>query len=80
MDYNWDIGGNKSPVTNQLANPMAHLSESSGGSVANRRRHSWASWPYLTGNGGSTENLGIAATTISGYLLGLTGEAQMRNR
>ena len=26
MDYNWDIGGNKSPVTNQLANPMVHLS------------------------------------------------------
>lgn len=34
------------------------------------RRHSWASWPYLTGDGGSIENLGIAATTISGYLFG----------
>ena len=26
MDYNWDIEGKESPVTNQLVNPMAHLS------------------------------------------------------
>ena len=30
MDYNWDIGGNKSPVTNHLSNPMAHLGRRSG--------------------------------------------------
>ena len=24
--FHWDIGGKESPVTNHLANPMAHLS------------------------------------------------------